>query len=107
MTLCIPRFSIEGSWSQRLTLATQCLGHNLRLAVAMWIGTRLAGAKFTLLSRSGPTSRTSNREHLLGAEFFRHTNLPGWTVYLLTTDMGRFSRKAPISALFIRKPPLY
>src|ERR1035438_1878262 len=76
-------------------------------AVEMWIGTRLAGAKFTLLSRSGPTSRTSNSEHLLWAEFFCHTNLPLCTVYaLLTTDMGRFSRKALISALFICKPPL-
>jgi hypothetical protein len=32
---------------------------------------------------------------------------PVWTVYaLLTTDIGRFCRKALMSALFICKPPL-
>jgi hypothetical protein len=78
----------------------------------------LAGAEFTLLPRSGSTGRTANREYLLWAEFFCHTNLhvqkvghqfrkPIWMVYaLLITDMGRFCRKALISALFICKPPL-
>jgi|SRR5579864_2853621 len=89
-------------------------------AVAMRTGARLPGAEFTLLSRGGSTSRTLNREHLLWAEFFCHTNLrvqkgrqlnqfreAHLDVYaLLTTDMGRFCRKALISALFICKPPL-
>src|SRR4029077_4306033 len=69
-------------------------------ARAMWTGARLTRAKFTLLSRSGSTSRTCNRKHLLRAEFFCHTSLrvekvvnltqsPTGTAYvLLTTDMG-------------------
>jgi hypothetical protein len=44
-------------------------------AVAMRVGARLASAKFTLLPRSGSTGRTANREYLLWAEFFCHTNL--------------------------------
>ena len=43
--------------------------------VAMRIGARLASAKFTLLPRSSPTSRTSDSEYLFWAEFFCHTNL--------------------------------
>jgi hypothetical protein len=86
----------------------------------MRLGAWLAGAEFTLLSRSGSTGRTSDSECLFGAEFFCHTNLtyngmlnstvpgsPSGRVYtLLTTDMGRFCRKALISALFICSPPL-
>jgi hypothetical protein len=86
----------------------------------MRIGARLASVKFTLLPRSGSTSRTLNSEYLLRAEFFGHTNLhvqkvvnytssgkPIRTVYaFVTTDMGRFCRKPMISALFICKPPL-
>ena len=87
-------------------------------ALAMRTGAHLARAKFTLLSRSGPTSRTANGEHLLRAEFFCHTNLdvqklvnqtssPCVRSYdLLTTDMGRLCRKEVMSALFICKPPL-
>ena len=87
-------------------------------AVAMWIDTRLTGAKFTLLSRSGSASRTANSEYLLRAEFFCQTNLhvqklvnaDGFSMRmlygLLTTDMGRCCKKALISALFICKPPL-
>jgi len=71
----------------------------------MRIYTRLASAKFTLLSRSGSTSRTANSEHLLWIEFFCHTNLH--VVYsFVTTDIGRLCRKLAISALFICKPPL-
>jgi hypothetical protein len=44
-------------------------------AVAMRTGARLTSAKFTLLSRSGSTSRTANSQHLLRAEFSCHTNL--------------------------------
>jgi len=44
-------------------------------ALAMWTGARLTCAKFTLLSRSGSTSRTANSKHLIRAEFFCHTNL--------------------------------
>jgi hypothetical protein len=87
-------------------------------AVAMRVGAQLARAKFTLLPRSGSAGRAANSEYLLWDEFFCHTNLhlqkvghqgPGaiWTVYaLLITDIGRFCRKALISALFICKPPL-
>jgi hypothetical protein len=89
-------------------------------AVAMRGGARLTSAEFTLFTRSGSTSRTANSQHLLRAEFFCQTNLhvqkgrqldqfrkPIWTVYaLLITDMGRFCRKALISALFICRPPL-
>jgi hypothetical protein len=41
----------------------------------MRLGAWLAGAEFTLLSRSGSTGRTSDSECLFGAEFFCHTNL--------------------------------
>jgi len=69
------------------------------------------------LSRSASTSRTANSEHLLWAEFsctqtstfksWSTRTVPLWTVYaLLTMDMGRFCRKALMSALFICKPPL-
>jgi hypothetical protein len=84
----------------------------------MRIGTRLARAKCTLLSRLGSTSRATDGEHVFWAEFFfHHKPAPTkagqleqrrlWTVYaLLTMDMGRFCRKALISALFICKQPL-
>jgi hypothetical protein len=44
-------------------------------AVAMRTGARLPSAEFTILSRSSPTGRTSDGEHLLWAESFCHTNL--------------------------------
>ena len=43
--------------------------------VAMRTGARLPSAKFTILSRSSPTGRTSDGEDLLWAEFLCHTNL--------------------------------
>jgi len=89
-------------------------------AVAMRTGARLPSAEFTILSRSSPTGRTSDAEYLFWAEFFCHTTStykrvvnwtssgkPAWAVYvLLTTDIGRFCRKALMSALFICNPPL-
>jgi hypothetical protein len=42
-------------------------------AVAMRSGARLSSVEFTLLSRSSPTGRTSDGEHLSWAEFFCHT----------------------------------
>jgi len=90
-------------------------------AVEMRSHAQLPSAEFTLLSRSGPTSRTLNSERLLWAEFFCHAKPPrtkgssidqfrgslsGRVYALLTTDMGRFCRKALMSALFICKPPL-
>ena len=64
-----------------LTESPACYEIVLRLvfcyqsAIAMRIGARLASAKFTLLPRSGSTSRTANSEYLFWAEFFCHTNL--------------------------------
>ena len=77
-----------------------------------------AAGEFTLLSRSGTTGWAAAGEYLFCAEFLfyhepplqRVVNLvqfPMETVYdLATMDMGRFCRKALISALFICKPPL-
>jgi hypothetical protein len=41
-------------------------------AVAMRSGARLPSAEFTLLSRSGSTSRTAEGEYLFGSECFLH-----------------------------------
>src|SRR6202035_3954324 len=80
----------------------------------MRTGTGLARAKFTLLSRFGSASRTTDGEHVFRAEFFFHHKLPAGTKihlagsYVLSrTDMGRLCRKLVISSLFICKPPLY
>jgi len=39
-------------------------------------GAQLAGAKFTLLPRSGSTGRTGEGEYLFWAEFLVHRKLP-------------------------------
>jgi hypothetical protein len=44
-------------------------------AVEMRNGARLSSVEFTLLSPSGPASRTSDGEYLFWAEFLCHTNL--------------------------------
>ena len=44
-------------------------------AAEMRSGARLPSVEFTLLSRSGPTSRTPDGEYLFWAEFLCHTNL--------------------------------
>jgi hypothetical protein len=41
-------------------------------AVQMRLGARVASAKLTLLSRRGPTGRTSDSEHLFGSSFGFH-----------------------------------
>ena len=43
-------------------------------AVAMRSGARLPSAEFTLLSRSGSTSRTAEGEYLFWSECFLHQN---------------------------------
>jgi len=44
-------------------------------AVSMWLSAGLTGVKLTPLSRSSATSRTTDCEYFLGAEFFFSTNL--------------------------------